>query len=142
MKAPYQLMLTAFALSFSSQTASAKSSDIFRCEGLMEYQYEHIGAAYNELWQRGRPVTFTFAKQDKKIQFIDSWYTLEGEMMRTPTLGGNIHAIGFSRMMVDGKNIQTDALTSFFMGFGGSYTMTRKGVSGIVTSQGKCRPLK
>jgi len=28
------------------------------------------------------------------------------------------------------------------MGFGGSYTMARNGVSGIVTSQGKCRPLK
>ena len=87
-------------------------------------------------------MTFTFAKQEKKIQFIDSWYTLEGEMMRTPTLGGNIHAIGLGRAIVDGKNIQTDSVTSFFMGFGGSYTMARNGVSGIVTSQGKCRPLK
>ena len=142
MKPPYQLILIAFTVSLSNQAASAQSSEIFRCNGLMEYQYEHIGAAYNELWPRGRPVTFMFAKQDEKIQFIDSWYPLEGEMMRTPTLGGNIHALALDRMIVSGENVQTNEVKSFFMSFDGNYTMTRNGVLGIVTSQGKCSLLK
>ena len=136
-----KLFIAVFLTVAPSAISHAETSEIFQCEGVMEYQYEHIGAAYDELWRRGTPVSFSFAKQEKQIKFIDEWHTLEGLMPTLPTLGGNIHAIGSSRMIIEGKNKQTDSITSFFMGYGGNYTIARNGVSGIVTSIGKCKPL-
>lgn len=135
-----KLFITLFLTVAPSAISHAETSEIFQCEGVMEYQYEHIGAAYDELWRRGTPVSFSFAKQEKQIKFIDEWYTLEGVMRSLPTLGGNIYAIGADHMIVDGENKQTVSITSFFMGYSGDYTMARNGVSGIVTSIGKCKP--
>ena len=136
-----KLLTTLFLTVAPSAISHAETSEIFQCEGVMEYQYEHLGAAYDELWRRGTQVSFSFAKQEKQIKFIDEWYTLEGVMRTLPTLGGNIHAIGSSRMIIEGENKQTDTITNFFMGYSGDYTMARNGVSGIVTSIGKCKSL-
>ena len=125
---------------FSSENVSAEVSEVFQCEGKMEYQYEHIGAAYNELWSRDVPVNFKFAKFENRIKFIDGWPILKGkEMILAPTYGGNIHGLILDKD--SGQDGQLSMVQSFWMFFTGTYTFARNGWSGVATSIGKCRAL-
>ena len=127
-------------LLISNQHSSAETSKVFQCEGVMDYQYEHIGEAYNELYPRGRRVTFKFAKYEKHLEFIDGWPRLAGrKMMLAPTYGGNVHGLILDQG--DVENGQLSMVFSFWMYFNGDYTFARNGVFGVLTSVGKCKPL-
>ena len=135
-----KLIFTAFLIVSPSGASLAETSKIFQCDGVMDYQYEHIGEAYNELHPRGQQVSFKFAKFEKHLEFIDGWSRVSGKKMTlAPTYGGNIDGLILDQGNV--ANGQLNMVFSFWMYSGGNYTFARNGIFGVLTSVGRCKSL-
>lgn len=136
------LLLFSITLSLNKAAlAEDKTGKIQICEGIMEYQYDHLDDQYDTLWTRNVAIKFGIIIEKDLVKFSkNGWQPTRGLIMsRLPMIGYNVLSIHTETWCETCDEIGTDYVASFLLSYDGDFTFTKNGITGIETSRGKCR---
>ena len=121
--------------------AEDKTGKVHICEGVMEYQYDHLDDQYNTLKRRNVPIRFGILIEKDLVKFSkNGWQPTQGLIMkRLPMIGYNVLSTHTETWCENCDAIGTDYVATFFLSYDGDFTFAKNGITGIYTSRGECR---